>query len=107
MAKRSATVRMSSVPRCLRSVYGTANHLKDAGHIAAFLSLACGAILENGCSLSVDSDSETMGLSLAFDLLRDKIDIAAGELAFPDCGMPGDEDLPPLWKEEEEGGENG
>lgn len=106
MAKRSATVRMSSVPRCLRSTY-RANQLDDAGNLAAFLSLACEAILENGCSLSADSASEALGLSLAFDLLRDKIDIAAGELAFPDCGMSGDEDLPPLWKEEEEGGENG
>lgn len=105
MAKRSATVRMSSVPRCLRSTY-RANQLDDAGNLAAFLSLACGAILESGNTLSADA-SEALGLSLAFDLLRDKIDIAAGELAFPDCGMPGDEDLPPLWKEEEEGGENG
>lgn len=55
---------------------------------------------------SVDRGAETLGLSLVFDLLRDKIDIAAGDLAFPYCGMPGDEDLPPLWKEEEEGGED-
>ena len=105
MAKRSATVRMSSVPRCLRSTY-RANQLDDAGNLAAFLSLACEAILESGNTLSADSASEALGLSLAFDLLRDKIDIAAGELAFPDCGMSGDEDLPPLWKEEEEGGED-
>lgn len=105
MAKRSATVRMSSVPRCLRSHYSS-SHLNDAGHLAAFLSLACGTLLESGSTLSVDRGAETLGLSLAFDLLRDKIDIAAGELAFPDCGMPGDEDLPPLWKEEEEGGED-
>ena len=105
MAKRSATVRMSSVPRCLRSTY-RADHLNDAGHLAAFLSLACGTLLESGSTLSVDRGAETLGLSLVFDLLLDKIDIAAGELAFPDCGMPGDEDLPPLWKEEEEGGED-
>lgn len=95
----AATVRLSSVPRCLR--HGVANSpLDDAGALAAFLQKAVAALLAEGSSLP--DDGSVFGLELCFYLLRDKIAIAAGELPFPTIGH--DETLPPLWTPPETGG---
>ena len=97
----AASVRLSSVPRCLRHVSpGIA--LEEAGAIATFLQGVTTAMHhEEGVMPSADYG---WGLSLCFDLLRDKIAIASGELPFPTCGLPHEEDLPPLWTPPEAGG---
>lgn len=97
----AASVRLSSVPRCLRHVSpGIA--LEEAGAIATFLQGVTTAMHhEEGVMPSADYG---WGLSLCFDLLRDKIAIASGELPFPICGLPHEEDLPPLWTPPETGG---
>ena len=97
----AASVRSSSVPRCLRHVSpGIA--LEEAGAIATFLQGVTTAMHhEEGVMPSADYG---WGLSLCFDLLRDKIAIASGELPFPICGLPHEEDLPPLWTPPEAGG---
>lgn len=101
MRKTSASVRLSSVPRCLR--HGVTNcALDDAGELAAFLQNAVDALFAEGDSLP--DGGGRRGLSLCFDLLRDKIAIASGELNFPTCGHPHEKDLPPLWTQPETGG---
>lgn len=96
----AASVRLSSVPRCLRHVSpGIA--LEEAGAIATFLQGVTTTRHEDGFLPSADY---SWGLSLCFDLLRDKIAIASGELPFPTCGLPHEEDLPPLWTPPEAGG---
>ena len=98
----AASVRLSSVPRCLRHVSpGIA--LEEAECLAAFLQNVVGSLLIE-CGGLPDNDGSDMGLSLCFDLLRDKIAIASGELPFPICGLPHEEDLPPLWTPPEAGG---
>lgn len=104
MAKRPTSVRMSSVPRCLRHAYDAAP-LEDAGYLTAFLHLVCESMASNSDGLP--DDDVAMGLSLTFDLLRDKIDIALGTLPFPRCDAAADElTLPPLWKEQGGGGDD-
>lgn len=96
----AASVRLSSVPRCLRHVSpGIA--LEEAGAIATFLQGVTTTRHEDGFLPSADY---SWGLSLCFDLLRDKIAIASGELNFPTCGLPHEEDLPPLWTPPDAGG---
>lgn len=99
----AASVRLSSVPRCLRHVSpGIA--LEEAGAIATFLQGVTTAMHhEEGVMPSADYG---WGLSLCFDLLRDKIAIASGEMAFPLCGPSHDHNLPPLWEAREEGGDH-
>lgn len=96
MRKPPASVRLSSVPRCLRHFHPN-NALEEAEHLAAFLQNVVGSLLIEGGGLP-DNDGSDIGLSLCFDLLRDKIAIASGELPFPTCGLPHEEDLPPLWE---------
>ena len=103
MAKRPASVRMSSVPRCLRHSYDTAP-LEDAGYLAAFLHRACESMAMNSDGLP--DDDVAMGLSLTFDLLRDKINIALEVLPFPQCDATNDFSSPPLWEAREEGGDD-
>lgn len=89
----AASVRLSSVPRCLR--HGSPRiALEEAGALAA--------LLVEGSSLP--DDGSVYGLELCFDLLRDKIAIANDELNFPTCGLPHEMDLPPLWTPPETGG---
>lgn len=96
----AASVRLSSVPRCLRHVSpGIA--LEEAGALAVFLQGITTTRHEDGFLPSADY---SWGLSLCFDLLRDKISIASGELNFPTCGLPHEKDLPPLWTPPEAGG---
>ena len=103
MRKPAATsVRLSSVPRCLRHFHPN-TALDEAECLAAFLQNVVGSLLIEGDGLPV-KDGSDMGLSLCFDLLRDKIAIASGELPFPICGLPHEEDLPPLWTPPEAGG---
>lgn len=97
----AASVRLSSVPRCLRHV-SPGRALEEAGALAAFLQKAVAALLAEGDSLP--DDGSAYGLELCFDLLRDKISIASGELNFPTCGLPHEKDLPPLWTPPEAGG---
>lgn len=100
MRKPAASVRLSSVPRCLRHVSpGIA--LEEAGALAVFLQGVTTTRHEDGFLPSADY---SWGLSLCFDLLRDKISIASGELNFPTCGLPHEKDLPPLWTPPEAGG---
>lgn len=97
----AASVRLSSVPRCLR--HGSPRiALEEAGALAAFLQKAVAALLVEGSSLP--DDGSVYGLELCFDLLRDKIAIANDELNFPTCGLPHERDLPPLWTPPETGG---
>ena len=102
MTKRPTSVRMSSVPRCLRHTYDKAP-LEDAGYLTAFLHRACELMASNA---NEPSDDVAMGLSLTFDLLRDKIDIALETLPFPQCDATNDFSLPPLWKEQRGGGDD-
>ena len=99
MGKRPIIVRMSSVPRCLRHTYDTAP-LEDAGYLAAFLHRACELMASEA---NEPSDDVATGLSLTFDLLRDKINIALEALPFPQCDATNDFSLPPLWKDQREG----
>lgn len=92
----AASVRLSSVPRCLRHSHPN-TALEEAECLAAFLQNVVGSLLIEGDGLPV-KDGSDMGLSLCFDLLRDKIAIASGELNFPTCGLPHEKDLPPLWE---------
>ena len=65
----AASVRLSSVPRCLRHVSpGIA--LEEAGALAVFLQGITTTRHEDGFLPSADY---SWGLSLCFDLLRDKI----------------------------------
>lgn len=100
----AASVRLSSVPRCLRHFHPN-NALEEAEYLAAFLQNVVGSLLIEGDGLPV-KDGSDMGLSLCFDLLRDKIAIASGEMAFPLCGPSHDHNLPPLWEAREEGGDH-
>ena len=90
----SPLVRLSSVPRCLRHL-GRRAPLDDASRLAAFLRLSAADMLDPLGNGQPDEDA-LMGFLLCFDLLRDKLDIASGELPFPTCGMREEEDLPPL-----------
>lgn len=92
----AASVRLSSVPRCLRHFHPN-NALEVAEYLAAFLQNVVGSLLIEGNGLP-NKDGSDMGLSLCFDLLRDKIAIASGEMAFPLCGPSHDHNLPPLWE---------
>ena len=103
MTKRPTSVRMSSVPRCLRHTYDKAP-LEEAGYLTAFLHRACESMARNSDGLP--DDDVAMGLSLTFDLLRDKIDIALEALPFPQCDATNDFSLPPLWKEQGGGGDD-
>lgn len=72
-------VNAKSTPRSLRHWH---NHsiLDDAKHLAAFLQRAVEDMANSDSAIGQD---DVIGFSLAFDLLRDKIAIANGELAFP------------------------
>lgn len=87
-----SSVRADSVPRCLRHTGNPGYALGDAAALASFLQLATTSILAAG---EEATDQDGYGLHLCFNLLRDKIDIAAGWLPFPT--IEHDDDLPPLW----------
>lgn len=70
-------MKYDSIPRCLRHSYEGAA-LESAECLVSFLQDAIDGILQS--STSVESQS---GLNLCFDLLRDKLAIASGNLPFP------------------------
>lgn len=72
-------VKAESVPLCLRHSHEMAA-VDDARWLVAFLQEAMNAIWAS--SNSPDDDCRC-GLSLCFDLLRDKLAIITGELPFP------------------------
>ena len=94
----AASVSLSSLPRSLRHFHPN-NALEDAEYLAAFLQNVVGSLLMDGGAL-LDNDGSIFGLGLCFDLLRDKLAIASGELPFPTCGLSREENLPPLWEPE-------
>ena len=83
----AASVRLSSVPRCLRHL-GRRAPLDDASRLAAFLRLSAADMLDPLGNGQPDEDA-LMGFLLCFDLLRDKLDMAAGKLPFPLAGVLG------------------
>lgn len=90
-------VDMNSVPHCLRH-WRNDNILEDAKHLAAFLQRAVEDMASSDSKIGQD---DILGFSLAFNLLRDKIDIASGELPFPLSGMEREPNLPDLWTPKE------
>lgn len=77
-----------TVPLCLRH-HGAASALEDAAGIAEFLQLACNNLLMLGDDGMPDRNMEraTIGLSRCFELLRTKLAIAIGELAWPETAL--------------------
>lgn len=90
-------VKAESVPLCLRHGYEGAA-LEHAQWLTVFLRDAVEAL----CA-GIDSPDEICrgGLSLCFDLLRDKLAIASGELPFPDADILNKTDAV-LWNPEQE-----
>ena len=82
--RKNVHVKVNSVPRCLRHV-SEDSALCDAQALAVFLREATAAIIARHASVGVPADIEDSlyGLELCFNLLSDKLDIAAGELPFP------------------------
>lgn len=90
-----AYARSSSIPRSLRHI-APHSALEDAAHLASFLRNVVDDMLSREVG-ELPSDNSALGLSLCFDLLLDKINIAGGELSFPLSGLPHEQELPPLW----------
>ena len=86
-------VKPSSVPMCLRHVNST-TALEEAQALAAFLQDATEVIVENE---NGTSENCGWGLSLVFQLLRDKLAIASGELAFPLTATTDEDTWRTLW----------
>ena len=79
-------VKPSSVPACLRHGFSEAPML-DAQCLAAFLQHA----VENLNSGDFQPSSDAMaGLSLCFELLKDKLAIAAGDREWPQVAISDD-----------------
>lgn len=76
-------VRASLLPRCLRH-HAPAEAAEQAADLAAFLKNALVDCWREGSDMG---DRERRGYMLCFDLLRDKLDMAAGTLPFPLAGV--------------------
>ena len=98
-SKSLCYVRPDSVPMCLRHGIET-SAVYDAQNLAAFLQAATESILKDDSNFN--GDSVVMGLDLCFDLLRDKLTIASGELPFP---LTCDDAKAVLWNPEQGGDE--
>lgn len=90
-------VRFDSIPRCLRHL-NEDTILHDAQNLTAFLQRATEELYDSDDDLC---NAEIRGMSLAFDLLRDKLACLSGDLAFP---LGGADAAPPLWNPEPEQG---
>lgn len=75
-------VRASLLPRCLRH-HAPAEAAGQAAALGAFLKNALEDCWREGSDMG---DQEQNGFLLCFDLLLDKLDIAAGRLPFPLAG---------------------
>ncbi|MCI7569726.1 MAG: hypothetical protein MSH25_10280 [Desulfovibrio sp.] len=71
------------LPRCLRH-YAPAETIEQARDLAAFLRNALVDCWREGSDMG---EQEQHGFLLCFDLLRDKLDMAAGKLPFPLAGI--------------------
>lgn len=90
---KPVTVKPSSVPLCLR--HGVPDTpIEDAQYLAAFLQHAV-ENLTNGDFLP--SANTMAGMSLCFDLLRDKLSIAAGDREWPCAAVSDDSTEYALW----------
>ena len=78
-------VQASLLPRCLRH-HAPAEAAGQAAALAAFLRNALLDCWREGSDMG---EQERHGFLLCFDLLRDKLDMAAGKLPFPLAGVLG------------------
>ena len=85
--RRSVEVKPSSVPLCLRHG-ATDTPMLDAQCLAAFLQHAVENLTNGDFQPSADVMS---GMSLCFDLLRDKLSIAAGDREWPQVAVSDDD----------------
>lgn len=76
---QEAKCNADSLPLCLRH-YNQWETLEQAGFLAEFLQAAAENTFRGGLC---PSESELRGMSLCFDLLRDKLSIANDELDWP------------------------